>query len=415
MEGRDELPGAVYREVFDGVDDGLVLLDPETCRIADVNGAFAGIVGENQDSLVGRTLVSVSNNDSHAAVAYAVAMVERAAAGEPQSFEWTDRDAGGEEMDLEVRFSPVAVDGVDLVLGVVRDVTDERERERALLRRKERLEEFASVVSHDLRGPLNVVEGELNRYRETGTTEHLDAVEAARCHLDRVVTDLLALARDGRTIGETEPTSLEAVARRAWALVDEHGATLEVTTDLTIDADPGRLTRALENLFRNAVEHGSTSPRSQARENSVEHGSACSRTQSGDAVEHGSTFDQRPSGVDGAAEPDTADGRATTDGSGERCSATDGRGGDPLEVRVGSLDGERGFFVADDGSGIPPATRERAFDPGFTTVADGTGLGLAIVHRIFEAHGWSVEVTESETGGARFVVRGVTPVARADQ
>jgi signal transduction histidine kinase len=205
------------------------------------------------------------------------------------------------------------------------------------------------------------------------------------------------------------------VARRAWALVDEHGATLEVTTDLTIDADPGRLTRALENLFRNAVEHGSTSPRSQARENSVEHGSTCSRTQSGDAVEHGSTFDQRPSGVDGAAEPDTADGRATTDGSGERCSATDGRGGDPLEVRVGSLDGERGFFVADDGSGIPPATRERAFDPGFTTVADGTGLGLAIVHRIFEAHGWSVEVTESETGGARFVVRGVTPVARADQ
>jgi len=382
MEGRDELPGAVYREVFDGVDDGLLLLDPETCRIADVNGAFADLTGYSRCSLVGRPLVSVSNNDSHAAVAYAVAMVERAAAGEPQSFEWTDRDADGAELELEIRFSPVTVDGADLVLGVFRDVTDERERERALLRRKERLEEFASVVSHDLRGPLNVVEGELNRYRETGTTEHLDAVEAARCHLDRVVTDLLDLARDGRTIGETEPTSLEAVARRAWALVDERGATLEVATDLTVQADPGRLTRALENLFRNSVEHGSTTPHSQAREDSVEHGST------GDRV-----------GPDDTACPPRVDGSS----------------GDPLEIRVGSLDGERGFFVADDGPGIPPATRKRAFDPGFTTVADGTGLGLAIVHRIFEAHGWSVEVTESEAGGARFVVRGVTPVVRADQ
>ena len=149
-----------------------------------------------------------------------------------------------------------------------------------------------------------------------------------------------------------------------------------------MQADPGRLTRALENLFRNAVEHGSTSPRSPAREDSVEHGSTCSRPK-----------------ADDTAHPPRADGSS----------------GDPLEIRVGSLDGERGFFVADDGPGIPPATRERAFDPGFTTVADGTGLGLAIVHRIFEAHGWSVEVTESEAGGARFVVRGTTPVARADQ
>ena len=140
------MPGAVYREVFDGIDDGLVLLDPETGRLADVNDAFAELTGLDREALVGRPLVSVTNNESHAAVAYAVAMVERAAAGDPQSFEWTDRDADGAELELEIRFSPVTVDGVELVLGVVRDVTDDRERERALLRRKERLEEFAEVV-----------------------------------------------------------------------------------------------------------------------------------------------------------------------------------------------------------------------------------------------------------------------------
>jgi len=397
MEGRDALSGAVYREVFDCVDDGLVLLDPETGRITDANDAFAGLVGVDRASLVDEPLVSITNNESHAAVAYAVAMVERAAAGEPQSFEWTDLDADGEELELEVRFAPVAVDGADLVLGVIRDVTAERERERALLRRKERFEEFASVVSHDLRGPLNVIEGELRRHRETGADEHLDAVEAASYHLDRVVTDLLDLARDGQTIAEAEETSLEAVARRAWSLVDGRGATLEVTGDATLRADPGRLTRALENLFRNSVEHGSTGPRSQAREDSMEHGSTSSRAPPDESVEHGSTYTRVQSGDSGGCGDGVVGGAR-----------------DSPEVKVGPLPDGRGFYVADDGPGIPPGTRERAFDPGFTTDSDGTGLGLAIVHRIFEAHGWSVEVGESESGGARFVVRGVATGATAE-
>ena len=346
MLGRDELSGALYREVFDGIDDGIVLVDPETGRIVDANGSFVELVGPDRESLLGRTLVSVTNNESRAAVDYAVAMVERAAVGEPQSLEWTDRNADGEAVELDLDFSPVTVGGSRLVLGVVRDVTAERQRERALLRRKERLEEFASVVSHDLRGPLNVVEGELHRYRETGAVEHLDAVEAASCHLDRVVTDLLGLARDGQTVGEKESTSLVEAARRAWTLVDGRDSTLVVTGDATLRADSGRLTRALENLFRNSVEHGSP----------------------------------------------------------------DGR-----EVRVGPLRDGEGFFVADDGPGIPPEERERVFAPGFTTAKDGTGLGLSIVRRIFDAHGWSVEATESERGGARFEVRGVTLGVRADR
>ena len=396
MEGRDQVPGEVYREVFGSVDDGLVLLDAETGRITDANDAFARIVGVDRGSLVGERLVSVTNNESTAAVAYAVAMVERAAAGQPQSFEWTDRNADGDELDLEVGFSPVAAGGATLVLGVIRDITEDRERERALVRRKERLEEFASVVSHDLRGPLNVIEGELCRHRETGADEHLDAVEAASHHLDRVVTDLLDLARDGRTIAETEAASLEEVARRAWSLVDGQGWTLEVE-DVTLLADPGRLTRALENLFRNSVEHGSTGSRTQSGD-TVEHGSTNLRSQAGeDSVEHGSTTSRTQSS-------DAVDRR----------SGLVGTDPDTLHVRVGSLPDGGGFFVADDGPGIPPATRERAFDPGFTTASSGTGLGLAIVNRIFEAHGWSVEVEESESGGARFVVRGVTTGATVE-
>ena len=61
-----------------------------------------------------------------------------------------------------------------------------------------------------------------------------------------------------------------------------------------------------------------------------------------------------------------------------------------------------GFYVADDGRGIPAADRDRVLDAGYTTDDDGTGLGLAIVAEIAESHGWSVAVTESDAGGTRF-------------
>lgn len=74
-----------------------------------------------------------------------------------------------------------------------------------------------------------------------------------------------------------------------------------------------------------------------------------------------------------------------------------------VSVTVSAFDG--GFYVADDGPGIPPDRREAVFTPGVTTNEDGTGFGLAIVREIAEAHGWTVSVVESESGGSRFEIR----------
>lgn len=77
-------------------------------------------------------------------------------------------------------------------------------------------------------------------------------------------------------------------------------------------------------------------------------------------------------------------------------------GGDSLTtVRVGPLD-SGGFYVEDDGRGIHDAERETVFEWGMTTSSRGTGLGLAIVHEIADAHDWTVRVTDSDEGGARF-------------
>ncbi|WP_226004060.1 histidine kinase N-terminal 7TM domain-containing protein [Natrinema salinisoli] len=75
-------------------------------------------------------------------------------------------------------------------------------------------------------------------------------------------------------------------------------------------------------------------------------------------------------------------------------------GGGDVHVRVGTV--ADGFFVEDDGPGIPVDERQDVLEYGHTTADSGTGFGLAIVSRIAEGHGWAVRVTEGTNGGARF-------------
>jgi signal transduction histidine kinase len=85
-------------------------------------------------------------------------------------------------------------------------------------------------------------------------------------------------------------------------------------------------------------------------------------------------------------------------------------GGEDVTVTLGILDGGTGFYVADDGAGIPAEEREDIFESGHSTRNDGTGFGLAIVEQIADAHGWEVRITDSEAGGARIEITGIETV-----
>ncbi len=242
--------------------------------------------------------------------------------------------------------TPKSFDQRDVVLGEILagsiataleqvDRTEQlREREQELTRQNERLEEFAGVVSHDLRNPLNVAQGRVELAREETGNDHLEDAAQALDRSQALINDLLTLAREGDAAGEREPVALPDLLEACWATVETGKATLRVEAEGTVRADVGRLRQLFENLIRNAVEHG----------------------------------------------------------------------GETVTVTVGDL--EDGFYVEDDGPGIPAAERDRVFDPGYSTSEGGTGFGLAIVRETANSHDWTVRVTEGSQGGARFAVTG---------
>ncbi|SNR24460.1 sensor histidine kinase [Halorubrum vacuolatum] len=270
----------------------------------------------------------------------------------------------------------------ETIVGYLFPAGERVERRRRLERQRERLEEFVGVVSHDLRNPLSIAVGNLELARDLEgeqATERLDRVHEALERMDTLIADMLALAREGRIVEETAEADVERIVRQAWSTTGTGAPARLVIEDPLprVPCDDRRLRRVFENLFRNAIEHG---------------------VDVDDPIEH-------------VATPETLDRDSSTVDGPDELQASGGSM-DVVRVVVGPT--ADGFYIDDDGPGIPPDRREQILEPGHSTRPDGTGFGLAIVERIVTAHGWEIEVTESRFGGARFEVTDVETVTDAE-
>ncbi|MFC7116617.1 PAS domain S-box protein [Natronoarchaeum sp. GCM10025703] len=157
----------------------------------------------------------------------------------------------------ETSLAPVIIDGdVIRIVGIARNVTDQVEREREIQTQNERLEEFTSVVSHDLRNPLSVAEGRLELIRDVCESDHIDDVAQALGRMDTLIEDMLTLAQEAEQIDETEVIGLANIVKSSWQTANTEQAVLEIETSQSVEGDRNRLQQLFENLYRNAVEHG---------------------------------------------------------------------------------------------------------------------------------------------------------------
>ncbi len=318
-----------YRTLVEQSHDAIYIYHDDTFEF--VNKRVCELTGYTRDELLGMNiwdLIYPSDRET----------VERIASGRTQDGRSPHYEArvitkGGDILHIEFSVRVITYEGRSANLGSARDVTDRKKRKQELKRQNERLEEFASVISHDLRNPLNVAQGNLELARERGDEHHFEKTKSSLQRMESLIADLLTLARQGQVVSDTESVELETVVQQAWANVETRDKTLVVADLDTINADHGRLQELFENLFRNAVDHA----------------------------------------------------------------------GDGTTVRVGEL--ADGFFIEDDGPGIPPEERDAVFEHGHTTAKGGSGLGLSIVKGIANAHGWSICVRDGTDGGACFQIQ----------
>jgi PAS domain S-box-containing protein len=325
-----------YRRLVEGTQEiAQFMIDPQGTIVEWPSGAES-VYGFTQDEALGKSLEFLyAEGRDHPDLEPLLA----AAKEESITRENWHRRADDEVFWARFIVSPLSDGSFDGYGIASQDTTTEKQHERMLERQNDRLKEFTDILTHDLKSPLNVLEGRLDLYRETGEETHLDSIEETTERMERLVEDLLRVSRQGNVVREPEPTDLEGVIRTAEEGTVPAAATVAYETVREVMADRDRLIEVFENLFRNSVEHG----------------------------------------------------------------------GDGVSIRVGPL--PNGFYIEDDGPGIPEADRETVFEHGYSTREEGTGYGLSVIRSIIGAHGWDIAITDSVDDGARFEITGTNFVS----
>jgi PAS domain S-box-containing protein len=326
------------RTIVGNTSEGLLTIDTDS-TIVFANAAIEDILGYTPEELVGSSKLEIIPERLRPVHEQRLAQYIRT--GE-KHIDWDGVQLpalhkDGHEVPVTISLREHEFDDRLLFTGLFRDISDLKRKEDALTERNERLERFASVLSHDLRNPLSIAKSYAELLSEDVDRAELEEVVSALDRIDELVDDMLTLTgRADSSIETRQSVPIAEIATESWRWVDTREATLDVDDDAgTVRANRSRLGSLFENLFNNAVEHG----------------------------------------------------------------------GSDVTVRVGRLDAGDGFYVEDDGAGIPDGERDRILEHGFTTSSEGTGLGLSIVERIASEHGWSIDVTDGDGGGARFEFR----------
>lgn len=330
----EDLSSQAYQKLIEHTSDIIIVVDASGV-IQYESPSVQRITGYPPEERVDESVFEHVHPDDKQKVRDTFAEALASAEGTIHSVEFRFRHKDGSWIWLESRGSNQTATAIDGFVVTLREITERKEYEQELIRERNRTDRFVRTISHDLRNPLNVLQGRLELVKEEHDSEHLDAMGRSVDRLNELVTEVLTLTRASNSDLRIDDVNIRECAETCWKNTTTEAASLVFETTKSIRADERQLQRMFENLFHNAVEHG----------------------------------------------------------------------GEDVTVTVGALDD--GFYVEDNGPGVPEDIRDSLLEYGVSTKSDGTGLGLSIVSEIVESHGWNLSVTESEHGGGRFQITGV--------
>jgi PAS domain S-box-containing protein len=351
----------VRRTMIQASLDAIIVID-ETGAVIEFNPAAEKMFGYRRSDILGRDLLHMIVPDYYRK-GYSTGAEYMAGRGAPmigQRLETVTQNAAGEVFPIELTATEIKVGDRRLIFGSIRDLREKLRAEEEIHRQREKLhqnEKMAAMgsllagVSHELNNPLAVVVAQSTLLHEfapdSPTKVRAEKVRAAAERCGRIVKSFLSMVRLHPT-AQVE-TDLNQVVRAALELT-AYGARssgILIDTDfaagpLPIMADADHVTQVVANFLINGQ-------------------------------------------------------HALAGASGDRV----------IKVRTyRAANGDAGFYVEDNGAGIPEAIRHRIFESYFTTkpVGVGTGIGLSISKSIVERHEGRVWFEEAKPHGARFVV-----------
>ncbi len=365
-----------YRTLFDYAGDAIFVHDMEG-QFLDVNRVACERLGYTRDELLRMTPMDIDVADDAARVPARTEQLQRA---QHIVFEATHVHRNGSLIPVEINSRYIEYEGRPAVLSLVRDITGRKEAEvriaqyaNELERSNQELEQFAYVVSHDLREPLRMVSSylELLKRRYAGKLDEkadrfIDFAVDGADRMQEMIQALLDLSRVETRGRDFAPTDVGAIVERTLKALGRviHETDAEITYDPlpTVIADEAQLTQVFQNLIANALKfhREGVPPR----------------------VHISATFSPP--------------------------SSSPRRGEDSVSLPMGGrdTDGEWIFSVADNGIGLDPTQADRLFQV-FQRLHtreeyEGMGIGLALCKRIVERHGGRIDVASQPGEGSTF-------------
>lgn len=351
-----------YKTLFENANDGIVIRDSVTTKIIDVNEIFLKRLGYERDEIIGATVDKFSPLLQRRTEKEKQKILEQ---GTDKILEWIHVRKDGSEFPVSISNSKLKLDGRDVVLSFVRDIT---ERKLAEIQK----DEFVSTVSHELRTPLTSIKGSLGLLQSGTVGDVPDEVRSLLTiaynnseRLTLLINDILDMEKieAGKMDFQFQPMDLASLVERAVEANRGFGEAYDVKFVLNeppktmiVNGDEGRLMQVMGNLMSNAAKFS-------------------------------------PKGA---------------------------------EVELALLEDANYFriTVSDYGPGIPEDFRSKIFDKfsqvdsSNTRQKGGTGLGLSISQAIVQRHGGFIDFNTVTDEGTTFFVdfpKLVTPVLTTKQ